>query len=421
MSLDYRKLTLAAGAACAVCSGSAMASGFALIENGASGLGNAYAGGAAAALDASTIYFNPAGMTYLPERQMVVAVHAILPSAKFTDKGSANAAPRPLGTDGGDAGSLAAVPNAYFATALNAQTRLGIGVNVPFGLQTEYTSDWIGRFQAVKSKLETINVNPSIAYQVSDAVSIGAGVSYQTIDGELTAAYNMVTSEGMSKVKGDDQAWGYNLGMLIKAGPQTRIGLAYRSQINYKLSGTMTVTSATGSLLASNPVTLKLDMPDSFSASLHHQLDERWSLMADATWTGWSVLKELNVVTTSGTSVLNVQENWVDTWRVAVGTSYRYNDRWTARFGLALDQTPVKDAYRTARIPDAERIQVAIGGQYKPSDDSAIDFGYSHLFGGTVSINDLQGATAFTQQKGNLIGEYAVSVDILSVQYTKNF
>ncbi len=415
MTINNRKLAAFIGAACSVCSGGAMASGFALVENGSSGLGNAYAGGAAIAADASTVYFNPAGMTNLPDSQLVVAVHDITPSAKFSDTGSQAANSQSLGTEGGNAGDSTWVPNAYFAMKLNPSVRLGLGVNVPFGLKTEYTPDWMGRFQAIKSKLETVNVNPSLAYQVNDNVSVGAGINYQTITGELTSAVNLgVSGSEISTLKGDDQAWGYNVGMLIKTGPQTRVGLAYRSRINFKLSGTITFSS--NYPYSSGPATLKLDMPDSFSVSVFHQMNERWDVMADATWTGWSVLKELNIVTSSQSTNLNVQENWHDTWRIAAGTSYHYNERWTGRLGLAYDQTPVSDAYRTARIPDADRIQIALGGQYKPSKTTALDFGYSHLFGGKVPINDLQGTG-----KGDLIGNYNVSVDIVSLQYTQNF
>src|SRR3989338_695967 len=158
-------------------SGTAAASGFALIEQSGSGLGNAYAGGAAGAEDASTIFFNPAGMSRLNGKQVAVAVHAIKPSAKFTSSAGV--------PSGGDAGSLVWVPNGYFTMEINPKVKFGLGVNAPFGLQTEYTPTWAGRFQAIKSKIETINVNPSVAYQVSDSLSIGAGINYQHIHGEL--------------------------------------------------------------------------------------------------------------------------------------------------------------------------------------------------------------------------------------------
>ncbi len=419
MNLRQTILACSIAASLAAISGTAAASGFALIEQSASGLGNAFAGGAASAEDASTIFFNPAGMSRLQGKQIAVAVNAIKPSAKFSDTGSALPAPRPLNGNGGDAGSLALVPNAYFSMEATPAMHVGLGINAPFGLQTQYDANWIGRFQAIKSKIETINLNPSVSYKLNDAVSIGAGLNYQRITGELTSAVNLVVAEGASSVTGSDAAWGFDLGAMFNVNPQTRVGVAYRSRIKYSMSGSVVFTG--GVPAANGPITLAITTPDSFSVSAFHQLSDRWDIMGDASWTGWSVLQQLNVVRTTGTPILTVQENWRDTWRVSVGANYHYNDRWLARVGIAYDQAPVSDAFRTARIPDADRTWLSVGGQCKPSKESALDFGYAHLFVNNANINDLQGATGGTPAKGNLVGTYSNSVDILSAQYTRSF
>src|SRR3989442_10095038 len=157
---QFRRTRVAAaiGAALALTAGAAQGAGFALQEQNASGLGHAYAGGAAAAEDVSTIFFNPAGLVRLQTTQVVVAGNIICPSAKFHDNGSQPAGfGQPLGGNGGDAGSCAGVPNLYVGVPFTDKWSFGLGVNVPFGLQTDYDSDWIGRFQATKSKLETVN------------------------------------------------------------------------------------------------------------------------------------------------------------------------------------------------------------------------------------------------------------------------
>lgn len=392
-------------------SNNAAASAFALIEQ-SSGLGNAFAGGAAAAEDATTIFFNPAGMSRLKGKQVTLAGSLIQPSAKFSNTGSTPATGRPLGSDGGDAGGLALVPNTYMMMEVDPALRLGLGINAPFGLQTEYDSTWIGRFQAIKSRIETINLNPSVAYQMNDSVSLGLGLNYQHISGELTNAVNLVAAEGLSSVKGSDSSWGYNFGALIDVTPDTRIGLAYRSKVKYTLSGTVTFT---GGVPAPNgDVTLPITMPDSLSISGFHQLTDKWDLMADATRTGWSVLKQLQITRTSGAVLQTVPENWKDTWRFAVGASYHYNEQWLARIGAAYDHSPVPDAFRTARIPDNDRTWFSLGGQYKPSASGTIDFGYAHLFVKDASIN--QSASG-----GRLAGTYSSSVDILSLQYAYSF
>lgn len=383
-------------------SGSAAASGFALVEQNASGLGNAFAGGAAIAEDASTVFFNPAGMSRLKGKQVVVAGSVITPSAKFSGTGG------PGTNMGGDAGSAAFVPNAYFTMELNQDVTVGLGLNAPFGLQTSYDPNWVGNNQAITSKITTENINPSIAYKVNDALSIGAGLNYQHISGNLSQYQGGAL--GTTAVQGTDNAWGYNFGALYSVDPATRIGIAYRSSISYKLSGTVT----TALPFANGPATLDIKMPDTFSISGFHQYSDKWDVMADATLTGWSSLKQVQVLNGAGATISNTPENWKDTVRVSLGASYHYDDKWTVRSGVAYDQAPVSDAYRTARIPDNNRTWLAFGGQYKVTKDSAIDFGYAHLFMKDATINSPNPAPA-------LVGIYNLSVDIVSAQYTYSF
>ena len=383
-------------------SGSAAASGFALIEQSASGMGNAFAGGAASAEDASTVFFNPAGMSRISGKQLVVAVHAITPSAKFSGTGL------PGTNMGGDAGSTAIVPNGYFTMEVKPGLTAGLGLNAPFGLQTDYDSNWVGRHQAIKSKIETINVNPSLAYQVNDALSVGAGLDYQHISGELSSYGGALL--GTTVVKGTDNTWGYNLGALYNLNPDTRVGVSYRSTMSYTLHGTVD----TALPFANGSASLDVKLPDSFSFSAFHKYSDSYEVMADVTWTGWSSFKQVKVLDASGAVISNTPENWKDTVRVSVGATHHYNERWSARAGLAYDQAPVPDAYRTARVPDNNRTWLALGGQYKPAKSSAIDFAYAHLFVSNASINSATPAPA-------LVGTYKNSVDILSAQYTYSF
>lgn len=427
-------------------SGNAAASAFALIEQ-SSGLGNAFAGGAAGAEDATTIFFNPAGMSRLRGSQVTAAVSAIRPYAKFSDSGSTGATFQTKGGNGGDAGSLALVPNAYVVTESGPALRFGLGINAPFGLKTDYDPTWMGRFQAITSKIQTINLNPSVSYKFNDVASLGLGLNYQHISGDLTSAVNYSAAayaagfaaggaaggsaalasvggqnvEGVSAITGSDSAWGYNLGALFNVTPSTRVGVAYRSKITYTLKGSISFSNkptalAASPTLANGDVTLPISMPDTFSISVFHQMNDKWDLMADATRTGWGTLQQLKIDRTNGTNVQTVQENWKDTWRVAAGASYHYSEQWVSRIGVAYDQTPVPDGNLTARIPDSNRTWLAFGGQYKPSRASAVDFGYAHLFMKSANIASNQGAGG-----GNLVGTYSNSVDILSVQYAYSF
>ena len=242
----------------------AFGAGLALQENSGSGLGNAYAGGAAAAEDASTIWSNPAGMSQIKTRQLVGAINLIQPSMKFSNSASVAATNQPLGNDGGDAGSLNVVPNMYVLLPINKDWTFGLGVNAPFGLVTEYDNGFIGRYQGLKSDVKTINVNPALSWQITPDFTLGFGASYQQIKGTFTsnanysgallkaaaqngiapgsATFNAIAAstpglDSFANVTGDDWAWGWNVGVLWNVDRASRIGVAWRSDIQYHLTG----------------------------------------------------------------------------------------------------------------------------------------------------------------------------------------
>jgi long-chain fatty acid transport protein len=451
-----RVLASAVAAALASFAGGAMAGGFQLTEQNASGLGNAYAGQAAAAEDASTIFFNPAGMTRLPARQGVLALNLIRPSSEFNNTGTTPAFSTitgaglfPLNGNGGDAGDLAFIPNAYLSWQLTPQFVVGLGVNVPFGLKTDYDANWMGRFHALKSEVKTININPSVAFKVSDTISIGAGVNWQRVEAELTKAVNYsflasagglpgvpLLTEGSNKIEGDDHAWGYNLGVLFKVGPKTDVGISYRSKMSYTLKGDVNffgrpanlqgalVVPAVFNQAGDGPISADVTLPDTLSVGVKHEINPSWEVLADVTRIGWSSLDSLRIVRSNGSVLEDTPFDWRDTWRFGLGVNYRMNQPWTLRFGVAYDQTPTKDTFRTPRIPDQNRTWVAFGAQYKVSQAGAIDIGYAHLFVKDASIN-LSGppalSAALVAGRGALRGNYDGHVDILSIQYRHNF
>ncbi len=398
------KLILALGT---VLTSQVQASGFALIEQNASGMGNAYAGQAAVAEDASTVFFNPAGLTYLSGRQVVVAGHLILPSAKFT--GSASTllpVVLPTGT-GGDAGAAAFVPNAYYAMDIGANLKFGIGLNAPFGLTTEYDANWMGQAQAVKSDLKTYNINPSLAWKVNDRLSLGVGLNWQRIEAELTSIHPVF---GIPVVmEGDDESLGWNMGALLDVDGASRVGVAYRSSIEHRLKGTLTAGATT-------PIFADVELPATASLSYWRRLNPTWDVLADVTWTEWSDFHSLDILPQAGgPAISSVPELWENTWRYSVGINYHPSRAWTWRLGLAFDQSPVPDpAHRTPRIPDNDRTWVAVGGQYRFNAASAVDFGYAHIF-----VKD--GNVAHTNNGVTLTGSYENKIDILSVQYTHSF
>lgn len=406
--------------------GLADAGGFAIGTQSGSGTGNAFAGGAAVADDASVAWSNPAGMSLLPAGKHVTGVlHILRPSFKFQNNGSTGAFAAPGTGDGGDGGDLAFVPNGFFSMDLSPRLHLGLALNVPFGLKTNYDAGWRGRLTALKSEIKTININPSVAFKVTDTVSIGAGVSVQKLDAELSGSTG-TTAGGILTLDADDVGYGFNVGMMFQAAPNTRMGATYRSSIKYDLDGTANFSGTAGALLGSG-VRADLRVPESVSISFFTVVNPAWELMGDATWTRWSRLQQIVVTRTSatgagaaaGSTLTTLPFEWDNVWRFGIGANYRMNERTKLRFGLALDTTPTKDATRTPRLPDQDRTWVALGVQYRLTKSGMLDVGYAHEFVRDANINITQ--APLTCPPHCLNGKFENKADIISVQYTHSF
>lgn len=400
-------------------SGAASAAAFQLWEQNASGIGTAFAGSAAVADNASTIFFNPAGMTLLPRVQTSVGIAGVRPSFKFKDEGSNTTGAVPFsGGNGGDAGSWSALPNAYLSAQLSPQWFVGLGISSPFGLRTKYEDEsWIGRYHSLEANIRTVNVNPSLAYKVNDKVSLGLGIDYQRIDAKLTNVVGLTTP---SELKGDDSAWGWNAGALFTLSEAMRVGVSYRSAMDFKVDGDQTVGAA------SIPAYAKVKLPDTFILSVWQQVSDRWEAMGDISYTNWSTVNRLNVIgKANGVALGSETFGYQDSWRFAWGAAYKANDAWKVKFGIAYDRTPTTDGDRSPRVPDNNRIWLSVGGQWKPSKDSAVDFGYAYLYLRDAKIDNTQvvtnPATGTAIGTSTLRGKYEDSGHVLGVQYSQGF
>ncbi|HEY0524762.1 MAG TPA: outer membrane protein transport protein [Stellaceae bacterium] len=410
--------------------GDALASGFQVRENSPALQGTAFAGSASKADDVSTIFNNPAGMTRLSGFQAGGGATLILPSGTFNG-GATTAFRTPVaGSVDEDAGTPEPVPNLYALASVTDDLKLGLAVTSPFGLVTTYNSDWVGRYQAIKSALRTIDVNPNVAYRVNSYLSVAGGMSAQYAYTELGNAINSTTvarsaglpltlPDGNFTVKGNDWSWGYNFGVLLEPRPDTRIGATYRSRIRQNLTGdaSFTVPTVLSALpvFRSGPASAKLVLPDTATLSITHDVTRDWTIMSDVSWTHWSVFKQLTVNNASGGAIYSQPENWRDTVFFALGTEYRPTDKWALRFGVAADRTPVEDQFRTARLPDSNRYWISFGAGYSILPGVTVDAAYTHIFGGTVSINE-------TSPTADLLsGSYDNHVDIFGLSTQVKF
>ena len=418
----------------------AQAAGFALNEQGVSGLGNAYAGMAAVAEDATTVWWNPAGMSRLaPGKHIAFAGAFIVPSTEFHNGASVAALGQSLGNEGGNAGDSAVVPSVFFAMDLAPRWNFGVGVSVPFGLSTKYDSAWLGRFQGVKSEVETVNINPAVSFKVSDALSVGGGISFQQGKIDLTTATNWTAiggalgqaiapgTEGQNTTSIDGNAWGFNLGALFNVTPATRVGVHYRSYLDYDLDGSTSFSNRTANAVVNgavpdSDVKLSLKTPDSAAFSVVHDLNDRTQLLADATWTHWSRIRQLPLVRSSGTqsgaTLDTLTFKFQDVWRFSAGMRYRLSEKTMLKAGTAWDKSPVPNAEtRSVRLPDSDRWWLTVGAAFQVSPQGKLDVGYSFVKAKDADINNDQRATG----KGLVNGSYEATVHVIGVQYQHTF
>ena len=231
----------------------ASAAGLQLWQQSASGLGVGYAGSAAVADDAGTVYYNPAGMTRLPGIQVSFGGTGTWPTYDFSGAGGKV-----------DGGATLGTGNGFVTWRATDALALGFGVSQPFGLKTSYPGNWTGAPQAIRSDMQTVNYNPSLAYRVSDKVSLGVGVSYQTLDVDMTRSVGPYLSYQSSS-----SAWGWNAGALVELSPAMRVGVSYRSSMSQDLDN--------------GGASVKL--PDVGILSVWQQVSDRWEAMGDLSYT----------------------------------------------------------------------------------------------------------------------------------------
>lgn len=455
-------LPLLAAAVAAALATAAHASNFQLSEQSVTSLGSAHAAGAAYADDASTIWYNPAGLTRLTGAELDTGLSLIRFGADFRKTLAVDATGQPLsGGNGGSVGKLGAVPFIYYSQPLTDKLAFGIGLGVPFGLSTSYDANSIFRYQAIYTSVAVLNLNPTLAYRFTDHFSAGFGVDIQRMDVKLTndvdygaicfAKVNPVNctamglvpqgADGFFDATASDTATGANFGLLWDYGA-TRVGFSYRSRVKHKLSGSASFTNAPAlftsqGLFQNQGIRADFTTPQIVSLSLFRQLNDQWSLMADWSYTGWSSFQRLTINFASynpssgtGQPPVTVAEGLSNVNRFAVGLNYRLNDRWTFRGGVALDKSPVPDptalsdtqtndinASRTARLPDADRKWIAFGASWTVSPHSQWDIGYAHLF-----INHHIPFDQVNAGGGDHIaGQFNADADILGVQYIYRF
>ncbi|MEE4233951.1 outer membrane protein transport protein [Pseudomonas viridiflava] len=378
------------GLAIGLASSQLFAAGFALNEQSVSGMGTGFAGRSSSADDASTVFGNPAGMSRLKREEISVGAAAVIAKTNI-DNGRGTFG----GSNDGDMVPVVGVPMGYYVKPIDDHWAFGLGMYAPFGLVTDYESGFAGRYWGDKSHVQVVTLQPTVSYAFNDKVSIGFGPTINRIDGELTSStLNAATpgrNDGKVKIKGDDTALGFNVGVLVQATDTTRLGLTYHSKVDYKLKGKTKIEGSGFGPFGGQKYDASLDIstPESVDFSITQQIDDNWTVYAGSTWTRWSRLTDITVNndgvppqlggSAGPIGTISEEQDWHDTWAHAIGASYKVNKEWTLRTGFSVDQAPTNNVNRSPRIPTGDRKIVSFGAGWSPTDDLTIDVAYSYL------------------------------------------
>lgn len=460
----------------------AFASGFQLAnEYSTTEVSLAGAGGAAYAQDATTNFSNPAGLVNLKNPEFVLGATVISTGADFSGSACGGIeggfATSPFGTipinacqltrTSENGGTNNVVPEFHYAMPFNDRWYGGISLTAPFGLATYYDSDTPLRYQATNSKIQTININPNIAFKFSEQFSVGAGIDAQQMSATLNSHSNLmpnstVLAQGKSPIVGpvtvtqhysdsairnnaDDWGWGWDIGGLYQFSPGSRVGLSYRSAVQYDLTGTSKYTGGVGTrttttILGPSSITqpyptfktdtsAKVKVPATTTLSLYQELTAQWALMSSLYYTQWNsvqnlTLKNVAFINTASSQLIQPNqavdvtypENFRNTWRYALGSEYKFNNELTFRIGGAFDQSPVNSTDRTIRLPDSNRWEGALGAGYRINQYLKLDAGYMHIWFQDAPIN--QPSNPSVPHLSAAVGSVDASANLYSLQAT---
>jgi long-chain fatty acid transport protein len=350
-----------------------------LQEFGTPSMGVAGAGAQAIARDASTAFHNPAGMTRLDDHQFMATAGMFYSDVKFDPDDDT---PIPGGS-GGNQGGPGPILGAFYTHSLSDRWKVGANLISVSGAILDPDDDWAGRFQLQEVELFTLSFNPTIAYRVSDWLSVGAGavLMYGRLDMDVAAPLPpAIGGEGRVKLDDlDDFEPGFDVGVLFEVSPRTRIGVAYLSEIELNLDGDVKLQP----LGLQAGIDTRLPFVQTVRAGLYHELTDWFTLLVSVAWEDWSTFNN-QFVPVSRVST-EIRRRWNDTWHVGLGAQYWLDDRWMLQSGVAYDSSPVDSDDRMSDLPMDQQIRVALGVQHHWSDRVKVGAAFTYAdYGGAI-------------------------------------
>ncbi|MGO3740364.1 MAG: OmpP1/FadL family transporter [Marinomonas foliarum] len=429
----FRASLVAASVAAA---SSAYSAGFALNDHSATASGKALGGVAASNEDISASFWNPALLTNAKSTTVYVSGAYVIPTMDATVNSANDAATNSLGSDANnDSVDSTLVPSIYFAKPISDSTVAGISLNVPFGLSGDYGDEWSGRFHATETGIQDIALSFALAHRLNNWVSVGASVQLHQADVVLASQVGVATAsvtEGNGYIEADANGYGYSFGIALEPREGTRIGLGYRSEVDFDFKGDVKYTNVAiingnaaltpGFDLINTSVSDSITFPSVLTLGIEQDLTPKLMLGFTAIKTGWGAMDELRIDFDSDQPDSVLTFGFEDQWMYSAGLTYAYSDKLTLRTGIAMDNSPVTDEYRSARTPDGDRKWISVGATYDFNDMTSATFAFTHVMIDDVSVD--RNFTASGQEdasRGTLDADYKSSANVISVAMNMAF
>ena len=387
----------AVAAAMALVSTQVYAAGFQLNEYTAAGLGRSFSGEGAIADSAASGSRNPATMMMFDRPSFSGGAIFVDPNVKLRG----NSPVTGQSTDANNIAPTQWIPNLHFIMPLNESWAVGASATSNYGLSTEFDKGYPAGPLAGKTDLITENLNLSAAYRLNQHFSFGLGfdavyakAKIERDAGELVALQSRGTIPAdttAARLNGNQWGYGWNAGILYELDDNNRYGFTYRSKVNINFNGNYrsdlpVLAGGTGGSTESGH--LKLNLPSVWEASGYNRVAPKWAVHYSLTYTTWSQFKQLKATGNDGSTLFQKDEGYHDVYRLALGTTYYYNDHWTFRTGIAYDDSPVPADNRTISIPDQDRVWISAGTTYAFNKDASVDLGVSYMHGKSVHIKE---------------------------------
>lgn len=371
----------------------AFSAGFQLYEHSSAGLGRAFSGEGIIADTASSAYRNPASMTLYKNPTLSAGVILIKPNVSVDGVSLSTGAT----ANASNIAPTETIPNLHFVYPINDSWAFGSSLTSNYGLSTKFDTDYIAGSLAGTTKLLSGNLNLALAHRFNDAFSFGVGVNavyakakiIRHLGGEHpTVPLPLPNDTTLSYLKGNEWGYGWNVGLTYEHDKNNRFGLSYRSKVELDFEGDFNSALHPLSGGKTIPGELSLTLPDMWEFSGYHQITDDYAVHYSVNYTFWNKFKELRGTDPkTGTDFFFKDEQFSNSYRLSLGNTYKLNDNWTIRGGIAFDKRASK-THPSISIPDQDRIWLSAGATYMASANSSFDFGLTQLIGRTATFKE---------------------------------